>query len=445
MTDALPISTPTTTATAAGDSVFQSSQTVSAPSAPSIPSTPMGPQQFADSFTRGIDIGAPMSSGTEALTHNVMGTAFSPTNTAPTDFSSPSSNFAPSTVPSSSHIAFDAQPTFDAGHTPASDTTSTMYAAPVAPMAPIVPAGPIAPAGPVVPGGLLPAYGSDLRPTPVAPPAPSLPSSASPTSAPVNPAGGASALSQQVVRQQPIAATSTTVPSGLTENAIAATATGTLAGAIAAEAAKRTRLQRLVEAVARQEPQLRWAIGEREDGTTILVTDLARGWIPPHVEIPTGVNILAPAQRRPGLESLLCEAEVIESWSPGQYLPEAKDVDPVPMSIRARDLPKVDDLNWELTQAANWRDGLPRLAHTLAKAGVAGTGILDSEGELLHEHLHAKSIAVLNAYPDVDPDEVGSWQLLAAIDALIASRRTSLNYHFAWFQTLRMATRGGGR
>ena len=39
-------------------------------------------------------------------------------------------------------------------------------------------------------------------------------------------------------------------------------------------------LLRLVQFVARQEPGLRWAVGNRENGTTVLVTDLAHGWIP---------------------------------------------------------------------------------------------------------------------------------------------------------------------
>ena len=39
------------------------------------------------------------------------------------------------------------------------------------------------------------------------------------------------------------------------------------------------RLLRLVQFVARQEPGLRWAVSNREDGTTVLVTNLAHGWI----------------------------------------------------------------------------------------------------------------------------------------------------------------------
>ncbi len=86
-------------------------------------------------------------------------------------------------------------------------------------------------------------------------------------------------------------AMSTPPAAGLTENAVAATVTGAAAGAGAAQTQAQQRLQRLLDAVARQEPTLRWAIGERDDGTTVLATDLASGWIPPHVEIPTGITL----------------------------------------------------------------------------------------------------------------------------------------------------------
>ena len=191
---------------------------------------------------------------------------------------------------------------------------------------------------------------------------------------------------------------------------------------------------------------MKWAIGDREDGSTVVVTDLASGWIPPHVQIPKGVELLPPEKRRGGLERLLGETTDHSIWTPGHYLPNAKDVEPVEMTFRARQVPDIDELNWELTQATNWRDGLPRLAHTLTKAGIAGTGVLDTEADLLYEHLTAIRSKVVKAYPDaVEPNDVGNWQLLAAISGLIASDKTTLKYHFAWFQALSMATQGGAR
>ncbi|CAJ1586187.1 DUF5631 domain-containing protein [[Mycobacterium] wendilense] len=417
-------------------------------SAPSAPSTPLGPQQLADSFTRGMDVGAPMSQGTGALTQNVMDTAFRPPAATP-DFAAPTGggNFSPGTTPSSGFAMAEAAP--HAGGSTGYAAHSTMAPAPTMYAAPIAPMATMAPAAPVMSGGPLPAYGADLRPAAMAAPVASsapLPPAAAPASAPTS-AASANALHQQgpVVRQAPTPAATSSVPMGLTETATAAATSGAVTGALSAEAATRTRLQNLLEAVARQEPKLRWAVGERDDGTTVLVTDLAGGWIPPHVEIPTGLTLLEPAARRNGLEALLAGAAIIETWSPGQFIPDPKDVPPAPMSLRARDLPEVDDINWELTQATNWRDGLPRLAHTLAKAGVAGTGILDTEADLLHQHLTATAESVLRAYPEADPNAVGNWQLLAAIDALIAQRPTTLNYHFAWFLALHMATGGDRR
>ncbi len=132
---------------------------------------------------------------------------------------------------------------------------------------------------------------------------------------------------------------------------------------------------------------------------------------------------------------MLGPAILTASYLPGQYLPSAKTAGPVAMSIRARDTTVVDDLGWELSQATKWRDGLPRLAHTLAKAVSAQTGQLDSEVEMLRDYLTSITRLVISKYPDdVIPAQVGNWQLLATIDALINDEKTLANYHFAWFQ-----------
>jgi hypothetical protein len=205
---------------------------------------------------------------------------------------------------------------------------------------------------------------------------------------------------------------------------------------VSAENTARTRLQRLVDAVARQEPRLAWAAGDRPDDTTVLVTDLACGWLPPHIDIPTGMQLLPPAQRRGALEALLGEVTVTATYRPGQHLRSAEDAGAVPTSPRARHGPAVDELAWELSQATKWRDRLPRLAHTLAKAACRGTGVLDSEIGLLREHLAAVRDQVLHSYPDGrDNAAVENWQLLATIEALLDGHRTEGNYHFAWFQS----------
>lgn len=408
----------------------------------------LAPENLAQGFTHGLQAGTPLSAGAEglsqAISHGAQN-AIHPQVIQPPEFSTPTGTLSTPTIPS----AGGAVPVEHA-----SPMATTVAAAPATPLSPTIfapppPAAPIsatpmAAPPPMAPAGALPAYGADLRaatPT-VSTPPPITPPSTAPTSAPTSSSNPASGLTQPaVVSKAPANATPANAsPLGVTESAVAATASGAMTGATAAQSATRTRLRRFVEAVARQEPRLRWAVGEREDGTTVLVTDLDSGWIPPGIEMPTGVTLLAPEPRRGGFEKLLRDAVVIETWSPGQLLPNDEATEPVAMSLRARDLPTVDDLNWEITQATNWRDGLPRLAHTLTKAVVGGTGVLDTETDLLREHLRAISDKVCNAYPDsVDTQSVGTWQLLAAIDALVSGQKTALNYHFAWFRALHTA------
>jgi hypothetical protein len=228
---------------------------------------------------------------------------------------------------------------------------------------------------------------------------------------------------------------------GVGTEAAAVTAGSAVAGAASADATARARLQRLVDAVARQEPRLAWAAGDRADNTTVLVTDLAGGWIPPNIDLPAHVTLLDPARRRGDLETLLGEIKVVASYTPDHYIPEADE--PVATSPRPRRAPEIEDLGWELSHAANWRDGLPQLAHTLAKAAWSGTGVLESEKELLRNYLSDVTARVLDAYPDnIKLDDVGNWQLLAAIDALTAGDKTAANYHLAWFQALNQAASG---
>jgi len=350
---------------------------------------------------------------------------------------SPTESQVAQSIPTGPSADFSAQshaPVFESPppvtHTPAPDASA----------APSVLAGPATSAGPVAaspPTGPLPAYASDLRPTisaattPAA--SPSSPQSAMPGSAPLQPSAGQGSPAQPAVVRQTTAPAQPSGASNLGTQAVAATATGAIAGAASANASARARLQRLVAAVARQQPQLAWAIGDRTDNTTVLVTDLASGWIPPGIDLPAGITLLPPERRRGGLEILLGDVDVAAGYTPIHHIPDEDES--VPTSARPRHVPEIDELGWELSRAVQWRDGLPRLALTLAKAASAGTGILDKEVELLHEHLAAIGTRVLDAYPDdVDTHEVGNWQLLAAIDALVAGDKSAATYHLAWFQ-----------
>jgi Family of unknown function (DUF5631)/Family of unknown function (DUF5632) len=200
-------------------------------------------------------------------------------------------------------------------------------------------------------------------------------------------------------------------------------------------------LQRIVDAVARQEPRLAWAAGDRPDDTTVLITDLADGWIPPGIEIPSVVTLLEPGRRRGDLGALLGEVKTAVMHTPDRYVPEEDES--VPTSPRPRHAPEIEELGWELGSATLFRDGLPRMAHTLAKAASSGTGVDGPEVEKLREYLDDIGERVLANYPDeVDPKHLGNWQLLAAIEALVRGDRVGANYHLAWFQACMTSTTG---
>ncbi|OBJ57886.1 hypothetical protein A9W95_12310 [Mycobacterium sp. 1423905.2] len=366
------------------------------------------------SFNKGMDSGAPFSAPPNSVPHPITPTE-QVTHTSPT---------TPAAV---------VNPVV---HAPVVDSPAPQVPHPEPAAAPIV-TSPVAPnPGFAAPASStpLPTYGADLRP-PTTTTAPSLPSSspvqaATPSSAPVHPSSGQAGTGQPaVVRQTP--APTKPPPPPATE-AVAATATGAAAGAASADATARARLQRLVNSVARQQPRLAWAAGDRPDDTTLLTTDLASGWIPPGIELPAAVTLLPPARRRGNIEALLGEVTVAAGYTPIHHV--SKPDEPIPTSPRPRQVPEIDELGWELGQATQWRDGLPRLAHTLAKAASAGTGVLDSEVDLLRQHLKDVSNKVLDSYPgNVDAHDIGNWQLLAAIDALVTADKAAANYHLAWF------------
>jgi hypothetical protein len=203
------------------------------------------------------------------------------------------------------------------------------------------------------------------------------------------------------------------------------------------------RLERLLKFVARQEPGLRWAIGNREDGATLLVTDLAHGWIPSGITLPARVRLPEPGRRSGNAKTLLGQTTLSVAYAPGDSLGWATDYDVTETSLQPRELPPVEDLGWVLSEATHWRDGLPRMAHTLAKAGAAGTGVVESEIELLRVYLDTARYQLLAQYPDVDAALLLNCLLLAATEGIASGNSVTANYHFAWFQMLSAPSASG--
>jgi hypothetical protein len=199
---------------------------------------------------------------------------------------------------------------------------------------------------------------------------------------------------------------------------------------------ERDRLERLLKFVARQEPGLRWAVGTREDGTTLLVTDLAHGWIPPGITLPAAVRLLEPGRRTGTATVLLGQTTLSAKYAPGDPLGWASDYEVTDTSSQPRELPEVDDLGWVLGEATHWRDGLPRMVNTLAKAGAAGTGVVDAEIDVLRVYLDTSRYQLLAQYPDIDQGLLLNCLLLAATEGIATKNQVSANYHFSWFQLL---------
>ncbi|WP_369828603.1 DUF5631 domain-containing protein [Mycobacterium sp. 852002-53434_SCH5985345] len=229
--------------------------------------------------------------------------------------------------------------------------------------------------------------------------------------------------------------------SGMVGASAMSAATGATAGAVSSRAAEQQRLQRIVDAVARQEPRLSWAAGLRDDGTTsLLVTDLAGGWIPPHVRLPAHVTLLEPAARRRDatVVDLLGAVVVAAAHEHNTYVAESDPEAPTLSGDRlARSAaPRVDELGPALVEAVRRRDGLPRIAQAIAAPAVRKTGVLEKETELLRNCLVEIQNSVLTAYPDYAAAAVGDWMLLAAIEALIDGHEYLANYHMAWFEVI---------
>jgi len=196
------------------------------------------------------------------------------------------------------------------------------------------------------------------------------------------------------------------------------------------------RLNRLLEFVVRQEPRLNWAIGERTDGTTVLVTDLAHGWIPSGISLPAGVRLLEPQLRSGRVAALIGETARIVSYTPGDSLRRSADFAATRSSVEPRALPAVDDVAGVLRAVTRGRDDLPKIVPRLAGAAAAGTDVVDQEVDVLRVHLDTARYQLLVQYPKVNPALLLKCMLMAATEGIASGDAVSANYHLSWYRTL---------
>ncbi|MCV7199022.1 DUF5631 domain-containing protein [Mycobacterium angelicum] len=196
------------------------------------------------------------------------------------------------------------------------------------------------------------------------------------------------------------------------------------------------RLLRLLAFVARQEPRLNWVVGDCADGTTLLATDLAHGWIPPGIALPEGVRLLAPGQRTGRAVEWIGAATRCATYGPGAPARWPADGIATKPAAQPFELPAVEDLGWELATATHLRDGLPNMVHAMAKVAAAGTGVVEEEVDLLRVHLDTARYQLLAQYPDVDAAQLLNCMLLAATEGSVSNHATAANYHFSWFTKL---------
>jgi len=199
----------------------------------------------------------------------------------------------------------------------------------------------------------------------------------------------------------------------------------------------------VVAAAARQAPGLTWVVGLRDDwATTVLVTDVAGGWIPPQVQLPRGVTLLAPANRRSSLTAaeLVGTAVTLVGHQPNGYIGNPAPDDPPLTGERARYGHPADDLAPTLAAVARGWPSLPAVVLLAAQQAQRG-GIAADEIAQVRQFAAGVRRDVLSAYPHHDREGAATWMLAAAVEALIDGDRQAAAYHLAWAQV----SRGGRR
>lgn len=400
----------------------------------------LSPESLGKSFSSGVASGQPLAAGAHSLSSGTMNAVENSSGPPPAQTMPAAPAAAPASVMSAPHVqAVDSTPV-DHGSS-GGGSPAVASAAPVTPVAPVV-AGPVAapaamsPAAPAAPVGPLPAYGSDIRPPVVSAPPVSgpvgpvagTPVAASPASSPS--AGAGAPVVSAVDRSAAGVGGQNASASGVAGAAMAAAMTGAAAGASGEHAAKKQRLQRLVDAVARQAPKLSWAAGELDDGSTLLVTDFASGWIPPNVRIPAGVDrVLAPSRRRSdaGVVDLLGAPVIAAAHERHGFISEPGSDEPaLTADLRVRKVEPIDEVGPKLADIIN-RGDFPSTVKLAGRTVSRQYKLEGTELQAFHRQMEIIQQEVL-----AGRRSASDWMLCAAIDALHEDHRELGQYHLAW-------------
>jgi hypothetical protein len=191
-----------------------------------------------------------------------------------------------------------------------------------------------------------------------------------------------------------------------------------------------------MSSLARQEPALNWLVAQCDDGVAVVVTDVASGWIPPGVVLPAGVRVLEPQRRSGCVDDWVSGVVRSARYKPGDRIGgnglSARVVSEEPFAVIDVD----GDLGRRLSDAARVVEGVPRIAHTLVKASVAGAGVSEAEMDVLRVHVQMAVQELLSGYPDVKEQRVIACALLGAAEAMAAGQGVLAGYHMAWYEVL---------
>ncbi|MGD9622215.1 MAG: DUF5631 domain-containing protein [Mycolicibacterium sp.] len=223
------------------------------------------------------------------------------------------------------------------------------------------------------------------------------------------------------------------VPAGEPDSWVARAAAAPVAAAEAVSPG-RVDLRRVVGSLARQEPGVKWLAGRRGDGSVVVVTDVMWGWIPPGVVVPAGAVVLEPARRSGRMQEWVGALEDSVEYVPGNRIERdgLGGGGQEPFAVVEADA----DLGWHLGEATRLHEGLPRIVHTLARAGAGRTGVPEAEMDILRVHVQTGVRSLLGQYPSVSEQLALSCMLMGAAEAIASEQDVLAAYHYGWYEQI---------